>query len=75
MSLDGRVSIEHSDSTSINFIESSVWGEENAYKAAEDARNLGEKVGHELLIKGADKLLEGIIDKEGTGMRAPSDSP
>ncbi len=70
MSLDGRVEIHSTHSAVIDAREGVQGaGTREAHRAA---RALGEELGDMLLKKGADKLLEGIVGAEGTGMPAPA---
>ena len=69
MSLDGTIEKHATHSDTIDGSDADGCGPEQALVRA---RQLGEELGAMLLKKGADKLLEGIVDKEGPGHRAPS---
>ena len=58
MSMDGSVELDATH--------------EGVVADAADARKLGEELGNTLLKKGADKLLEGIVEPESTGLKAPT---
>lgn len=65
MSMDGTVEIAETQTATCDA------GQGGLEAAEAAARTLGEQLGQALLVKGADKLLEGIIGREGTGLQAP----
>ena len=69
MSLDGTVDKHATHTGTVDASDADGCGLDQALVKA---RQIGEELGDMLLKKGADKLLEGIVDKEGPGHRAPS---
>lgn len=68
MSMDGTVDIRSTESATLDARPVAGCSREISLQRA---RELGEALGQQLLQKGADKLLEGIVEKEGTGLAAP----
>jgi hypothetical protein len=68
MSLDGAQEIHATQTDTLDASSAVGCGPDEALAKA---RTLGETLGEKLLHKGADKLLEGIVNPTGTGLEAP----
>ena len=69
MSMDGKTDVHATLTETLDSTNASGCGPEIAI---EKARQLGQALGEKLLHKGADKLLEGIVDREGQAHHAPT---
>lgn len=68
MSLDGLQEVHATQTDTLDASSAVGCG---PVEALAKAKALGEALGEKLLHKGADKLLEGIVNPEGTGLEAP----